>query len=236
MTARGCLRACAALVLVGVAREAAAQRTDSLSRAEADSVARQLLVVREWRVEGAPWPHVRLYRYINASPEQSAAMLADYEHQKDYIVDLKEATIVRRLDSARTHVFFRYASNVAFVSDITYTMHEEIRRDAVDSYVIAWRLVEGAALTSAEGSARFQRWRNPVTGADGTLLVYEQFIVPSSALTRLPFVRGKAGRDVRRAVDAIAAQVEREAAGDKPLLARQVTALRAVLGPRADLR
>jgi hypothetical protein len=218
-----------ASVMLVVARGAEAQRVDSLSHAEADSVARGSLVVREWPVEGTPWPRVRLYRFIDASPEESAAMLADYEHQKDYIADLKDATIVRRLDAVRTDVHFRYASNVPFVSDIVYVVRETLRRAGAGAYLLEWRLVEGSALTSVEGSARFEAWHNPVTDHDGTLLVYEQFIVPSSSLARLPFVRNKAGRDVRRAVDAIADEVTREQTGSRSALVARAAGLRAAL-------
>lgn len=218
------------LVLVhATAQRVEPQTAGVLTAAEAAEVGQGHVVVVERDVEGTPWPRVRLYRFIDAAPEQSAAMFADYEHQRDYNADLKESTVARRLDSARAEVLYRYASNVAFVTDVTYTVLDRISRDSTGSYAIEWRLVSGSKVKHVEGSARFASWTNPVTGQRGTLLTYDNYVVPSFRFASLGFVRAKAIAAMSHAVDAIAMEVQRERTADSPRLERQVAALRSAL-------
>ena len=206
-----------------------AQWPATLSLSEVAEVSQGRVVVLQRDVEGAPWPRVRLYRFIDASPEQSLAMLADYEHQRTYIADLKEARIERQLDSGRTEVFYRYASNVPFVSDVTYTVLDRLRRHPDGSYSLDWILRSGQRVKHTEGTARFSPWTNPATGRVGTLLTYDNYVVPDFPFASRGFVRSKAISAMRDAVDAIAAEVERETTKDRALLERQVASLRAVL-------
>ena len=219
-----------AALLASCPQMAIAQRLDSLSSADADTIGNQIVVMRQWPVDGSPWPRVRLYRFIDASPVESAGMLGDYEHQQDYIKDLDESRIVRRPDSTHAEVFFRYSAGLRFLPSATYTVLEELAHEPGSLYVISWRLVSGSKLKRVEGSARFAAWKNPVTGRDGTLLVYDQLVVPGFMGSGFGFVRNRALDDMRGAVDAIAMEVERERMSDKTRLDRQVAAVRAALG------
>jgi len=214
---------------LAVTQRAGAQWPAAMTPTEAAEVAQGRVVVLQRDVEGAPWPRMRLFRSIDATPEQSVAMLADYEHQRDYNVDLKEARIARRLDAGRTEVFFKYASNFPFISDVSYTVLEQVERGADGSYRIGWSLLQGTKLKSIQGSARFSPWTNPATGRSGTLLTYDSFVVPAFRFASLGAVRAKAVENMRAAVDAIAIEVERERSRDHARLEGQVTALRAAL-------
>ena len=154
---------------------------------------------------------------------------SDYEHQAAYIRDLVEAKITRRLDSSRTEVFFRYSSGIRLLPTTTYTVMERLARADSNMYVVSWTLVSGSKLRNIHGSARFFGWTNPVSGRAGTLLVYDQFVVPSFIGDGLGFVRSRALNGVRDAVDAIAAEVERERATDRVQLDRQRGAMNAAL-------
>lgn len=180
-------------------------------------------------VGGTAWPRVRLYRFIDATPEQSIAMLADYAHRGAYLADLKEVRIERLLDSGRTEVFFRYASNVPLVPDVSYTLLDRLHRDQDGSYSIGWKLSSGKKVKHIEGNARFSPWTNPVDGRVGTLLTYDNYVVPDFRFASVGVVRQKAIAAMRAAVEAIAVEVERELASDGPLLERQVAALRVAL-------
>lgn len=217
------------VLVLATAQRLEAQGADALTAAEAAEVGQGHVVVVERDVEGAPWPRVRLYRFVDATPEQSAAVFADYEHQREYNADLKEVTIARRLDSARAEVFYRYASNVVFAADVTYTVLDRISHDSTGSYLIGWRLLKGSKVKYVEGSARFAPWTNPVTGRRGTLLTYDNYVVPAFRFASLGFVRGKAIAAMREAVDAIAIEVQRERSTDPARLDQQVSALRSVL-------
>ena len=207
-----------------------AQWPATLSSSEAAEIGLGRVVVLQRDVEGAPWPRVRLYRFIDATPEQSLAMLADYAHRPDYLVDLKEVRIHRQLDSGRTEVFFRYASNVPFVPDVSYTLLDRLHRDEDGSYSIHWSLTSGRKVKHIEGNARFAQWTNPANGDAGTLLTYDNYVVPDFPFASIGMVRQKAIAAMRDAVEAIAIEVERERAHDGARLVRQVAALRVALG------
>ena len=225
------VRQCCSSLVVSLAltHPVGAQWPATLSSSEAADIGLGRVVVLQLDVAGSPWPRVRLYRFIDATPEQSLAMLADYAHRRDYIVDLKEARIDRQLDSGRTEVFFRYASNVPFVPDVSYTLIDRLHRDQDGSYSIHWNLQSGRKVKRVEGSARFSQWINPANGRVGTLLTYDNYVVPDFPFASLGVVRQKAIAAMRDAVDAIATEVEREKAHDRPRLERQVAALRIAL-------
>jgi hypothetical protein len=218
-------------LLVVLPRVAEAQWPNQLTAADSARIEEGQVLVLERDVTNAPWPRVRLYRFIDATPEQSAAMLTDYEHQPMYSHDLKEARVVQKLGSARTHVFFRYASNVPLISDVTYTVFHRIRHDTTDVYRVEWSLIEGSKVKYIEGSARFSPWVKSMSANGGTLLTYDNFVIPAFPLAGLAFARRKGMDAMRDAVNAIAVEVARERRDSPTLLDRQVNALRAALAP-----
>ena len=223
-------RRCLTLLLcLALAHPVGAQWPTALTSSDTAEIGRGRVVMLQRDVEGTPWPRVRLYRFIDATPEQSVAMLADYAHRRTYLADLKEARIERQLDSGRIEVFFRYASNVPLVPDVSYTLLDRLQHHQDGSYSIGWSLRSGKKVRRIEGNARFSRWTNPVNGRVGTLLTYDNFVVPDFRFASVGVVRRKAIDAMRDAVEAIAVEVERELARDAPLLERQVAALRVAL-------
>ena len=224
------LRRCLTLLLYLVlAHPAGAQWPAALPASDTGEISRGRVVMIQRDVEGTPWPRVRLHRFIDATPEQSIAMLADYAHRRTYLADLKEVRIERQLDSGRIEVFFRYASNVPLVPDVSYTLVDRLHRDRDGSYSIGWTLRSGKRVKRIDGNARFSRWTNPATGRVGTLLTYDNYVVPDFRFASVGVVRHKAIAAMGVAVEAIAVEVERELAHDAPLLERQVAALRVAL-------
>ncbi len=217
------------MVLLALAHPAEAQWPTAPIASDTAEIGRGRVVMHQRDVEGTPWPRVRLYRFIDATPEQSVAMLADYSHRHTYLADLKEARIERQVDSGRVEAFFRYASNVPLVPDVAYTLLDRLQRDRDGSYSIGWTLRSGERVKRIEGNARFSRWTNPESGRVGTLLTYDNFVVPDFRFASVGVVRRKAIAAMRDAVEAIAVEVERELAHDAPLLERQVAALRVAL-------
>ena len=194
-----------------------------LSASQLDSVAQGLLVVQTRQIPHAPWPRIRIARFIAASPEEGAAMLSDYGHQPDYMKQLAWARVVSRPTASSAEVAFKY--RVPMAPDIEYTVLDRVVKTPDGVAEVTWRLVKSESLAQAEGSAKFLPWRNPVTGVDGTILLYEHFVVPRSSLARLAPDR-MARRDVVNATHAIAAEIERERSRDPTRLNKQVEAFR----------
>ena len=211
----------------GQGRPAGEAHFAELSAPQLDSVAHGLTVVQTRQIPNAPWPRIRIARFIAASPEEGAAVLSDYAHQPDYMKQLAWARVVSRPEAASAEVAFKY--RVPMAPDIEYTVLDRVVRTADGTFAVTWQLVRSDALLRAEGSATFQPWLNPVTRMNGTLLLYEQFVVPRSRLARLAPDR-LARRDVIAATAAIAAEIERERSRDTVRLNKQLQALRLATG------
>ncbi|MEO7712860.1 MAG: hypothetical protein ABIV10_08080, partial [Gemmatimonadaceae bacterium] len=125
----GVMKVLALPVWLALAPSVGAQWPAALSASDTSELGRGRVVMIQQDIEETPWPRVRIYRFIDAAPEQSVAMLADYAHRRAYLADLKEVRIDRQLDSGRTEVFFRYASNVPLVPDVAYTLVDRLHRD-----------------------------------------------------------------------------------------------------------
>ena len=194
-----------------------------LSASQIDSVAHGTAVVQTRDVPHAPWPRIRIVLFIAASPEEGVAVLSDYEHQPAYMKQLIWARVASRPTSASAEVRFRY--RVPIAPDIEYTVLDSVARTSDGGFEVSWRLLRSDALSQAEGSARFLPWRNPVAGVDGTILLYEHFVVPRSSLARFAPDR-MARRDVIAATRAIAGEIERERSRDSSRLSKQVQAHR----------
>jgi len=194
-----------------------------LSAAQIDSVAQGTAVVQTREVPHAPWPRIRIVLFIAATPEEGAAVLSDYQHQPDYMKQLIWARVASRPNRSTAEVTFRY--RVPIAPDIEYTVLDSVASIGDGGFEVSWRLVRSEALSQAEGSAKFLPWRNPHTGVDGTMLLYEHFVVPRSSLARLAPDR-MARRDVMAATRAIAGEIERERSHDASRLTKQVQALR----------
>ena len=202
---------------------------DSLTVAQVAAVARGELVLRKQAVRGSPWPRVRVYRFVEADPLDGAAMMHDYERQPAYIPQVRAARIIERPGVATAHVRLRFA--VPVLPDQEYVVRDSVHTAPGGAFAVTWTLVAGSSVDRIDGSAVFTPWINPQTGKRGSVLVYEQLVVPRSVLMRLPWIKSRAVAGVRDAVRAIAAEIERVATRDPALSARQRAALRAALVP-----
>jgi hypothetical protein len=179
------------------------------------------------------WPKAYLYYYVKATPEEAAAVFADYVRHQGFFPDCKESTIVKRVDRATTEV--RYTVKLPWVpwpfNTETYTVYDKLsaydiandpEADSGRSYRIDWTLKEETGKTkSLEGNIRFEPFEK------GTLLAYYNFAIPNSVLAG-GFV-GTAKEKVQGVVAAIAAQIEEQAMSDRGLLEEQVKKLRDAL-------
>lgn len=180
------------------------------------------------------WPRSTVYEFIDATPEECAAVLADYELQSTYLPQVKTSRIVRRPSAFET--------DVEYVIDIpVYPDEQSVSRQELSVtggvYVIRWQtlIADSAAHGSVTtGRAWFSAMVNPRSGVRGTLMVHDQLVVPNSMFAGIPFIRNKAigtGREIARS---IVRQVELERKSDPRLLERQVARLRQALASRPD--
>ena len=175
----------------------------------------------------SPWPRSTVYQFIEATPEQSAAVLADYELQSKYVPKVKSSKVVSTRNGE---------TDVAYVFSIpVYPDEHSVSRQRVvvsgAEYRVEWHtVVDSTAKGSVtKGSATFRPMTNTRTGKLGTLMIHDQSVVPASMFARVPMVRNKAVEASRDAASAIRTQVEHEVTREPALLQAQIARMRAMV-------
>jgi hypothetical protein len=214
-----------AMLIVGAGAQA---QTPPLSAEQLAQVERGEAVQVLQALPESPWPRSTVYQFIEATPEQSAAVLSDYALQSKYIPKVKRSKVLATRNGE---------TDVQYVFSIpVYPDEHSISRQRVvvagAEYRVEWHtVVDSAAKGSVtNGSATFRPWTNPRTGRTGTLMIHDQGVVPASMFARVPMVRNKAIEASREAAAAIRKQVEHEVLKDSALLQAQVTRMRATVG------
>lgn len=199
--------------LAGVYDELTAEQQRAVQNGE------QVFLTEE--VPGATWPKVTIYQRIEAAPEESAAVFADYELQSSYVPKLKKSKIRSRVDKTTTLV--DYVLDLPWpLSDENYTLQNKVSRyDGVASFRVDWSLVRADTTRASVGSVQFER-------LGGVAIVrYYSFIAPCPV--RGPWITDYALSQMRSAAAAIVEQVETEKRVDPARLDRQLDALRGAL-------
>lgn len=170
-------------------------------------------------VEGKPWPHVKIYRTVDATAEEVAAVFVDYEHAKEYVPNVLKSTISNRV--AACTVDIDYGLNVPILPDEFYTTRNTVKILPPDGYRIDWKLLRAVQTKDSVGSLRIESF-------DGKALIcYDNLVTPGSSMAGL--LRGTAIKQMNQTVEAIAARVESQKKSNPADLQREVGALRALL-------
>lgn len=177
----------------------------------------QVVVVEN--VEGKSWPRVKIYRFIQASPEQVAAVFFDFENAKAFVPNVFKSEISNRVSPCTMDV--DYGLDVPIFPDEFYTVRNSLRLLDESSYCFDWKLLRAVLTKDSVGSFRVEPWE------DKSLVCYQNLVTPGSNIAVL--LRGKAIEQMKETTKALASQIEKERATNPPGLKRQVAALRAAL-------
>jgi hypothetical protein len=200
----------------------------TLSAAQRDSLDRgDLVVIVEPRPASA-WPAVTVYSFIEATPEEAAAVFTDYERHATHIPAVTKARISRVIDRATVEVDYTLA--VPLLPDEHYTVRDHVSRAGPDGYRVDWTLVRASSTKATTGHALFTPWLNQRTKRPGTLLEYYNFVTPGSRLAGLPFIRSRSIQQIGETARAIAREAEMQR-GRESDMRRRLTALRNAVTP-----
>jgi hypothetical protein len=177
-----------------------------------------------------PWPMTWVYEFIDARPEEAAAVFADTERQVEYVPDLKRSQVVRTIAPGVIEV--AQEMRVPIVRDEWWEVRDSLSAPDDGSYRIAWTLVRARTTKSVVGYAHFEPYRNTSTGRDGTLLTFHNFVIPGSRMAGIGLVERHALKKVRETARATRDRVERLRREQPELLAQEVAALREMLAER----
>src|SRR5262245_7790097 len=208
-----------ACCLVGSPRAVAGSILTELSASQKNQVRDGEQVVVVENIEGKVWPRVKVYRFINASPEQVAAVFFDFEYAKSFVPNLFKAEISNRISACTMDV--DYGLDVPIFPDEFYTVRNNLRAMDESSYCFDWKLLRAVLTKDSVGSFRIEPWE------DKALVCYQNLVTPGSNIAVL--LRGRAIDQMKETTKALAAQIEKEKSSNAPGLKRQVAALRAAL-------
>lgn len=167
-----------------------------------------------------PWPRVRVYQLVRATPEEVAAVFFDYENAKAYIPDLLHSRISKTVTPSVLEV--DYEVDVPILADEAYTARNELRAVHGGGFDVSWILLRALQTKGAEGSLLVEPY-----GDGESLIRYTNLVTPSSGMAKI--LKTLALARMGKTVAAIARQVESQKKNHPRDLERQVAALREAL-------
>jgi hypothetical protein len=207
------------LVAESVLSELNASQKDSMKAGE------QVVVIEN--VEGKAWPRVKVYRYINADPEQIAAIFFDFEGAKTFVPNLFKSEISNRISPCTIEV--DYGLDVPIFPDEYYTVRNTLRLLDENSYCFEWKLLRAVMTKDSVGNFRVEPWEGK------SLICYQNLVTPGSNVAVL--LRGRAIEQMKETTKALANQIEKERSSNSAGLKKQIATLRTALKeqPRTQL-
>lgn len=179
---------------------------------------RQVLLQEE--VAGKPWPLVRVYQLVQATPEEVAAVFFDYNNSKNYVPDLLRSKISKKISPCVLEV--DYEVDVPILADESYTARNELKTVEGGGFRVTWDLVRALQTKDATGHLRIEP-----RGEGESLICYTNLVTPSSSMAGL--LKKLAIARMEKTVEAMARQVQNQKKNHPKDLARQVEALREAL-------
>jgi hypothetical protein len=192
---------------------------DELSTGHQTQVKKGEQVAVNENIKGKPWPRVRIYRTVAATPEEVAAVFCDFDHAKEYVPNVLKSSISHRVSPTVLDV--DYGLDVPILPDEYYTTRNVLKAVGPDIYRIDWKLLRAVQTKDSVGCLRIE----PLDGK--SVICYENLVVPGSSMAGL--LKGKALQQMGQTVEAIATQIESQKTKRPEDLKRQVEALRAML-------
>lgn len=176
-------------------------------------------ILLEESVSGVPWPAFHVYRLVNATPLQAAAVFWDIQEAPHYVpnclaVFLEETSLPNVLVAT-------YEIKVPFFSKEISKVRDELKELPAGGYQISWEVLQSKYSKAGRGSFV------ALPHGQGTLICYTNFINPGSAIAFI--LRKPAQEHVEKTVTSIAHHIEEELQKDPQKLAAEVDQLKKVL-------
>lgn len=192
---------------------------DDLTREQRAELEKGGLIVLEQDIPGKPWPRVRIYKKIQATPEQVASVFFDYNQAKTFIPDVLESRISKKISPSVIEV--DYEVDVPILADEAYTARNEMKA-LQDGYQASWTLLRALQTKAAEGNLLIEPFEN-----GSSVIRYTNLVTPSSGMAKI--LKLPAMARMQKTVLAIGQKVEQQKAKNPAELAAQVARLRAAM-------
>lgn len=197
---------------------------DDLDGKQVEEVARGGQVVLLQPVEGLPWPRVRVYQKVDATPQDVAAVFFDYKNAKFFVPNVIKSNVSRQLSPCVAEI--DYGIDVPILPDEYYTALNTLTAGPDGGYLFSWSLVRALQTKASEGNLRIERWK------DGAVIRYTNLVTPSSIMARL--LRSTAIDQMRSTVRAIVTRVRKQKTEKPEALKEEIRDLESALKKEAD--
>jgi hypothetical protein len=215
--------AVAAALGLGTALPGRCDLLDDLNEAQRRAVLSGAQVMLQEAVAGKPWPRVRVFQFVRATPEEIAAVFFDYENSKTYIPDLLDSRISKTITPLVLEV--DYEVSVPILADEAYTARNELQAIQGGGFHVSWILLRALQTKGAEGNLRIEPH-----GERDSVIRYTNLVTPGSGMAKI--LKTLALARMQKTVQAIVRKVESQKKNHPRELARQVAALRRALAPQ----
>jgi len=208
------LSALACLAAMGIARAGLIDELNPEQRHEIESGGQVML---QEDLPGKPWPRVRIFRIIQAKPEEVAAVFFDYNNAQTYIPDLLHSKISKIISPSVLEV--DYQVDVPILADEAYTARNELRAIDGGGFHVSWILLRALQTKGAEGNLHIEPY-----GDGDSVICYTNLVTPGSGMAKI--LKLAALSRMQKTVASIAKKVETQKTSHPTMLADQLARLR----------
>lgn len=150
--------------------------------------------------KNAPWPVVKVFTLIKASPLVAVSIFGALDYQEKYVPKTKKSKPIKEISP--TEILTEYEIEVPFPLPNAKHVHGSVLKNlGNESYELSWYRVSSNSTDEARGFARFSSYKNQYT-----LMEYQTFIIPKSIFASL--VKKIMFKDVDNTVTAIKKHTE----------------------------
>lgn len=147
----------------------------------------------KWK-EGYVWPEVSMRVVLDHRPEANMNEFMKFESHKNYIPDVLESKVVKKITPDNLHVYL--AMEMPWpVKKSEQVTNNVLTKGTDGSLTLTWNLVKAEFVKATDGYVTFK----PYNGK--TLMEYQTFIVPNSSLAGM--FKSRVATDVEKTVKVI---------------------------------
>ena len=150
-------------------------------------------------LDGYPWPRVRVYQVVNATPREVMAVFTDYNNACEFVPNCLKSRIARQVNPRVAEV--DYLIDVPILADEAYTVRDTLSTGPAGALKVDWKVLKATSIEESVGSLYVEPY-----GKTGSVLRYTNLVKPSSMAA--PLLRGVAMGQIKDTVQAIVDQVE----------------------------
>lgn len=157
-------------------------------------------VIKKKNVNKSAWPELTFYFQVDASPLQTIAVFAAFEHQVNYVPGLLKSKVIKQETPVLVHT--DYEMNMPWpIPNSKYVHASHLKQLDNDTYRMEWYMIKSNSADIVKGYAEFY----PRDGK--TIFKYQSFINPKSFLAGL--FKKTMIKDVQTSLEAIRAEAEK---------------------------